>query len=90
MLFDTYNVRSFESQLKRMMTYTEKSDVGSLMDELDVVRRELRNSVNLIEKKRAKLIRQRTAYIVLLIIFWIVIYLYYSRGVIFKKSKLDT
>lgn len=86
MLFDTYNVRSFEVQLKRMMEYTDKSDVKSLMDELEVVRRELKNSANLIEKKRAKLIRQRTAYVVLFVVFWIVIYLYYSRGIIFKKS----
>ena len=86
MLFDTYNVRSFEVQLKRMMEYTDKSDVKSLMDELEVVRRELKNSANLIEKQRAKLIRQRTAYIVLFVVFWIVIYLYYSRGIIFKKA----
>lgn len=90
MLFDTYNVRSFEGQLKRMMSYTEKADVDSLMDELDVVRRELRNSANLIEKRRTKLIRQRTAYIVLFVIFWIVLYLYYSRGIIFKKSQMDS
>jgi hypothetical protein len=60
-----------------------------LMDELEVVRRELRNSANLIEKKRAKLIRQRTAYIVLFIVFWIVLYLYYSRGIVFKKADYD-
>jgi len=86
MLFDTYNVRSFESQLKRMMEQTENSDVKSLMDELEVVKRELKNSTNLIEKKRNKLIRQRTAYTVLFIVFWVVLYLYYSRGIIFKKS----
>ena len=87
MLFDTYNVRSFEDQLRRMMQQTEASDVKSLMDELEIVKRELKNSVNLIEKKRAKLIRQRTAYIVLFVVFWIVFYLYYSRGIIFKKSE---
>lgn len=89
MLFDTYNVRSFEVQLKRMMDYTERSDVKSLMDELEVVKRELKNSANLIEKKRGKLIRQRTAYIVLFIVFWVVLYLYYSRGIIFKKADID-
>ena len=57
------------------------------MDELEVVKRELKNSANLIEKKRKKLVRQRTAYIVLFVIFWIVLYLYYSRGIIFKKSE---
>jgi Fe2+ transport system protein B len=87
MLFDTYNVRSFEDQLKRMMRQTEESDVKGLMDELEIVKRELKNSVNLIEKKRDKLIRQRTAYIVLFIVFWVVFYLYYSRGIIFKKSE---
>jgi preprotein translocase subunit SecF len=89
MIFDTYNVRSFEVQLKRMMEFTGNSDVKSLMDELEIVKRELKNSTNLIEKKRGKLIRQRTAYIVLFVIFWIVLYLYYSRGIIFKKSEQD-
>lgn len=89
MLFDTYNVRSFEGQLKRLMEHTEQTGVKSLMDEMEVVRRELRNSANLIEKKRGKLIRQRTAYIVLFIVFWIVLYLYYSRGIIFKKADYE-
>jgi hypothetical protein len=88
MMFDTYNVRSFEAQLRRMMQYTSDSDVKSLMDELEIVKRELKNSMNLIAKKRSKLIRQRTAYIALFVIFWIVLYLYYSRGVLFKKSLL--
>jgi hypothetical protein len=89
MLFDTYNVRSFEVQLKRMMDYTERSDVKSLMDELEVVRRELKNSANLMEKNRNRLIRQRTAYIVLFVVFWVIIYLYYSRGIIFTKPEDD-
>jgi hypothetical protein len=89
MLFDTYNVRSFEVQLKRMMNYTENSDVKSLMDEMEIVKRELRNSANLLSKRQTKLIRQRTAYIVLFIVFWILLYLYYSRGIIFKKSEAD-
>ncbi|NNG01623.1 MAG: hypothetical protein HKM93_19700 [Desulfobacteraceae bacterium] len=85
-LFDEYNVRKFEDQLRRMMQFTETSDVKSLMDEMEVVKRELRNSANLLQKKRKKLIRQRTAYIVLFFVFWIIIYLYYSRGIIFRKS----
>jgi Fe2+ transport system protein B len=89
MLFDTYNVRSFEDQLQRMMRQTEEADVKGLMDELEIVKRELKNSVNLIEKRRAKLKRQRTAYIVLFVVFWILFYLYYSRGIIFKKSEFD-
>jgi len=89
MLFDTYNVRSFEVQLKRMMDYTEGSDVKSLMDEIEIVKRELKNSSNLLDKKRNKLTRQRNAYIVLFLIFWVVLYLYYSRGIIFKKGDHD-
>ncbi len=86
MLFDTYNVRSFEVQLKRMMDYTQNSNVNRLMEEIEIVKRELKNSSNLIEKKRSKLIRQRNAYIVLFVIVWVLLYLYYSRGIIFKKS----
>ena len=89
MLFDNYNVRSFEIQLKRMMEHTKNSEVKSLMDELEIVKRELRNSANLIEKRKSKLNRQRTAYIVLFVIFWIVLYLYYSRGIIFRKGDTD-
>ena len=88
-LFDSYNVRSFEVQLKRMIDYTENSDVKSLMDELEIVKRELRNSANLLSKRRDKLIRQRTAYIVMFAASWVVLYLYYSRGIIFKKTDMD-
>jgi hypothetical protein len=89
MMFDSYNVRSFEVQLKRMLEYTENSDVKSLMDELEIVKRELKNSANLLDKRRDKFVRQRTAYIVLFAIFWVVLYLYYSRGIIFKKGVND-
>jgi hypothetical protein len=89
MLFDSYNVRSFEVQLKRLLEYTEKSDVKSLMDEMEIVKRELKNSANLIDKRRDRLVRQRTAYIVLFVIFWALLYLYYSRGIIFKKGGFD-
>lgn len=86
MIFDTYNVRGFETQLRRMMQYTDQSDVKSLMDELDIIKRELKNSTNLIDKKRSKLVRQRTSYIVLFVVFWVVLYLYFSRGIIFRKT----
>jgi hypothetical protein len=85
-MFDTYNVRSFEVQLKRLMKYTESADVDSLMDELEIVKRELKNSANLADKKRKRLIRQRAAYIVLFFVLWIALYLYYSRGVIFQRT----
>ena len=87
MLFDTYNVRSFEVQLKRMMDYTQNSDVKRLMEEVEIVKRELKNSSNLIEKRRSKLIRQRNAYIVLFVIVWVLLYLYYSRGIILNKGR---
>lgn len=84
-MFDTYNVRGFELQLKRLMKYTEAADVDSLMDELEIVKRELKNSANLADKKRKRFIRQRAAYIVLFFVLWIALYLYYSRGVIFQR-----
>ena len=87
MLFDDYNVRNFEVQLKRMMEYTDKSDVKSLMYELEVVKRELKNSANLIVKKRDRLIRQRTSFFVLFCVIWIMLYLYYSRGTLFRRSQ---
>lgn len=89
MLFDIYNVRNFEVQLKRMVDFTERSDMKSLMDEMETVKRELKNSANLIEKRRDKLIRQRTAYIVSFVVFWAVLYLYYNRGIMFKKTDYD-
>jgi len=49
---------------------------------LEIVKRELKNSANLIDKKREKLGRQRTAYIVLFFVLWLAIYFYYSRGVL--------
>jgi Fe2+ transport system protein B len=88
-MFDSYNVRSFESQLKRIIEYTEASNIQSLMDELEVVKRELKNSANLLDKQRDKLLRQRTAYIVMFFVLWIGLYLYYSRGIIFKRANAD-
>jgi Fe2+ transport system protein B len=81
-LFDSFNVRDFESKSKRLVTYSENSNMQALMNELEIVKRELKNSVNLIDKRRKKLVRQRTAYIILFFVLWIVIYFYYSRGFI--------
>jgi Fe2+ transport system protein B len=81
-LFDAYNVRDFESKSKRLVAYSETADMQALMNELEIVKRELKNSVNLIDKRRKKLVRQRTAYIILFFVLWIVIYFYYSRGFI--------
>ncbi len=82
--FDEYSVRDFEDKSKRLVDLSEHSDLDGLNAELEIVKRELKNSSNLLNKKRKKLIRQRTAYIILFIVLWITIYLYYSRGTIRK------
>ena len=79
-LFDAYNVRDFENKSKRLVSFSETANMKALMNELEIVKRELKNSVNLIDKRRKKLVRQRTAYIILFFVLWIAIYFYYSRG----------
>ncbi len=79
-MFDAFNVRDFESKSKRLVAHSEAGDVEGLHNELDIVKRELKNSANLIDKRKEKLIRQRTAYIILFFILWIAVYFYYSRG----------
>ena len=78
--FDQYSVRKFEDKSKQLVDLSERSDLNGLNEELEIVKRELKNSSNLLNKKRKKLIRQRTAYIILFIVLWITIYFYYSRG----------
>ena len=80
--FDSFNVREFEHKSKRLGGYSEAGDLKSLLNELEIVKRELKNSANLISKKRQKLVRQRTAYIVLFFVLWLVIYFYYGRGIL--------
>ena len=80
--FDAFNVRNFEQKSKRLVNYSENSDLKSLLNELEIVKRELKNSVNLIDKKRQKLIRQRIAYIILFFVLWLTIYFYYGRGIL--------
>ncbi|MBT8352808.1 MAG: hypothetical protein KJO26_16435 [Deltaproteobacteria bacterium] len=86
-LFDTYNVRDFETKSKRLVSFTENSDIDNLLNELEIVKRELKNSVNLISKKKKRLTRQRNAYIIFFFILWVVLYIYYSRGLISEKDK---
>jgi hypothetical protein len=81
-MFDAYSVRDFENKSKRLVSYSETANVEGLLNELDIVKRELKNAVNLIDKRTEKLIRQRTAYLVLFFILWIAIYFYYGRGFI--------
>jgi hypothetical protein len=80
--FDTFNVRDFEHKSKRLVSFSETANLKSLLDELEIVKRELKNSANLIAKKRQRLVRQRTAYIVLFFVLWLVIYFYYGRGIL--------
>ena len=80
--FDSFNVRDFEYKSKSLVNYSENGDLNSLLDEMEIVKRELKNSANLIAKKRQKLVRQRTAYIVLFFVLWLVIYFYYGRGIL--------
>ena len=80
--FDEYSVRNFEDKSKKLVDLSERADLEGLNEELEIVKRELKNSSNLLNKKRKKLIRQRTAYIILFIVLWITIYFYYSRGLV--------
>ena len=80
--FDAYNVRDFEQKSVRLVSFSESGDLKNLLNELEIVKRELKNSANLIDKKRQKLVRQRTAYIVLFFVLWPVIYFYYGRGIL--------
>ncbi len=80
--FDAFNVRNFEEKSQRLVSYSETADLKSLLNELEIVKRELKNSANLINKKRQKLSRQRTAYIILFFVLWITIYFYYGRGIL--------
>jgi hypothetical protein len=82
--FDEYSVRDFEDKSKRLVDLSEHSNLDGLNAELEIVKRELKNSSNLLNKKRKKLIRQRTAYIILFVVLWITIYFYYNRGIIRK------
>lgn len=81
-LFDTFNVRDFEAKSKRLVAYSETADIDGLMNELDIVKRELKNSSNLLDKRKEKLERQRSAYLFLFFILWVAIYFYYGRGFI--------
>ncbi len=80
--FDQYSVRKFEDKSKQLVDLSERADLEGLNEELEIVKRELKNSSNLLNKKRKKLIRQRTAYIILFVVLWITIYFYYSRGLV--------
>lgn len=80
--FDAFNVRDFEHKSQRLVNFSEEGNLKGLLNELEIVKRELKNSANLLDKKRKKLGRQRTAYIILFFVLWLGIYFYYGRGVL--------
>jgi hypothetical protein len=85
-MFDTYSVRDFEAKSKRLVAYSESGSARGLMNELEIIKRELKQSANLVDKRREKLSRQRTAYVLLFFILWIAVYFYYGRGFIRSES----
>ncbi len=85
-LFDTYNAHQFQIQLKRMMEFAESSNVQGLMDELGEIKIGLKESASILEKRDKRLVRQIVICIVLFIFLWVILYLYFSRGILFKKA----
>jgi len=86
MLFDSFNVREFENKAQKLVMLSENSDLDALFNELEIVKRELKNSANLVANKRKVLFRQKIAYIVFFFVLWVIVYIYYSRGII-KRVK---
>jgi len=87
MMFDSFNVRDFEYKTKQLVNFSEAADRDALLNELEIVKKELKNSANLIVKKRKTLLRQKTAYIVFFFLLWIIVYIYYSRGIIKRIGR---
>lgn len=85
-IFDSYNVSDAQNQLKRLMGFAESSNVAFLMDELEKVKRELKISAVLLEKVEDRLVLKRITYLIVFFVMWVVLYLYFSRGVLFKES----
>jgi hypothetical protein len=85
-LFDAFNVRDFEYKAQQLVKLAEDSDLKGLSNELEIVKRELKNSANLIVKKRKTISRQRLAYIAFFFVLWIVVYIWYSRGILKRFS----
>jgi hypothetical protein len=81
-MFDAFNVRDFEYKAQQLVTYADAADMAALFRELEIVKRELKNAANLIASKQRTLLRQRTAYIVFFFLLWILVYMFYSRGII--------
>ena len=81
-MFDAFNVRDFEYKAQQLIQYADAADMAALFKELEIVKRELKNSANLIASKQRTLVRQRTAYIVFFFLMWVLVYMFYSRGII--------
>ena len=87
-LFNTYNVRDFEQKSLNLVKFSETGDTENLLNELEIVKRELKNSANLIITKRKRLFRQKIAYIILFFVLWTGTYIYYSRGILKKIGSV--
>lgn len=81
-MFDAFNVRDFEYKAQQLIKYVDTADMAALFKELEIVKRELKNSANLIASKQRTLLRQRTAYIVFFFLLWVLVYMFYSRGIL--------
>ena len=81
-LFDAFNVRDFEFKSQQLVKFSENSDLDSLSGEMEIVKRELKNSANLISKKLKSLFRQKIEYIIFFFLLWLILYIYYGRGII--------
>ena len=87
MLFDDFNVREFENKAQKLVLLSENADLDALFNELEIVKRELKNSANLVADRRKVLFRQKIAYIVFFFVLWVIIYIYYSRGIIKRVGR---
>lgn len=86
-LFDAFNVRDFEFKSQQLVKFSENADLDALSGEMEIVKRELKNSANLVSKKRKTLFRQKIAYIIFFFLLWLILYIYYSRGIIKRFGK---
>lgn len=84
-LFDNYNVSEARNQLKRIMGFAESSNVAFLMDELENVKEDLKKSAVLLGKVENRLVLGRITYLIVFFVMWIGLYLYFSRGILFKE-----
>jgi hypothetical protein len=86
-MFNADNSHTYQNQFKRVMSFAESSNVQRLMDELNMVKKELANSADLLEQQRTRLVHQRGIYFVLFFVLWVVLYMYFSRGILYRTQR---